>query len=168
MVARIERALEQAAHMKTPTNKLSMSISKKVAKFKAAFGTNWENFSFDGCSSSQSDKDIAEKKITITFKHKKRPAQKSPAKKTKSSRRMHKAEDPNSASINAEGSGSREHSPTEPVVQENVQTPPVSRNLFASPFTVSSESAMVVAMPLATIESLVRRIKRLPACARYR
>ena len=92
MVARIERA----ARRKTPTDKLSMLISKKLAKFKAAFGTNWENFSFDGCSSSRSDKDAAEKKITITFKHKKRPVQKSSAKKTKSSKRIHTAEDPNS------------------------------------------------------------------------
>ena len=123
MVARIERALEWATRRKTPTGKLSMSISKKLAKFKAAFGKNWENFSFDGCSSSQSDKDVVEKKITINFKQKKRPAQKSPMKKTKSARRTATVEDPNSVSINADGSGSREHSPTEPAVQENVGTP---------------------------------------------
>ena len=82
MVARIERALKWAARKKTPTDKLSMSISKKLAKFKAAFGTNWENFSFDGCSSLQFDEDAVEKKITINFKQKKRLAQKSPAKKT--------------------------------------------------------------------------------------
>ncbi|XXG73278.1 hypothetical protein AAC387_Pa07g2225 [Persea americana] len=52
MVARIERALERAVRRKTPTDKLSMSISKKLAKFNAAFKTNWENFSFNGCSSS--------------------------------------------------------------------------------------------------------------------
>ena len=40
MVAHIERSIERAAHRKTPTDKVSMSISKKLAKFKAAFETN--------------------------------------------------------------------------------------------------------------------------------
>ena len=93
-----------------------MSISKKLAKFKVAFGTNWENFSFDGCSNSQFDEDAAVKKITITFKHKKRPAQKSLAKKTKSARKTPTVEEPNSASKNAKRPSSREHSLTEPAV----------------------------------------------------
>ena len=40
--------------------------------------------------------------------------------------------------------------------------PPVSRKLFAYPVPVSSESALVVAAPMGTLESLVWRIKRLP------
>ncbi|XXG88800.1 hypothetical protein AAC387_Pa12g0966 [Persea americana] len=66
---------------------LNLSISKKLAKFKASFGTSWEDFSMDGCSSSQSDKDLTRKKITTTFASKKRAAVKSPREKRKSSRR---------------------------------------------------------------------------------
>ena len=63
--------------------KLSISIGKKLGKFKAGFGTNWEDFSFDGCSNSQSNEDVKKKKITITFTHKKRPVVKSLEKKKK-------------------------------------------------------------------------------------
>ena len=59
-----------------------MSIGKKLEKFTAGFGTNLEDFSFDGCSSSQSNEDVRKKKIKITFTHKKRPAMKS-SRKTK-------------------------------------------------------------------------------------
>ena len=55
------------------------------------------------------------------------------------------------------------HSPEQSAVQENVGThPPVSKKLFASPVPVSSKYTLVVVALLATLKSLVWRIKRLP------
>ena len=61
-----------------------------------------------------------------------------------------------------EGYGSRPHSPALPPIQEVLGTPLVSKTLFISPIPVSSESALVVSAPFATLESLVWMIKRLP------
>ena len=148
-----------------------MSIEKKCNKFKAGFRTNWEDFSFDGCSSSQSE-DVKKKKITITFTHKKKPIVKSQVEKKKTSRRTVPLfqETP---LLMIEGSVSRLHSPVKvqefvqesvqelptPPVQEPVCTPPISTTLFSSPLPTSSGSALAVSAPLATLVSLVLRIK---------
>ena len=78
---------KRAVHRNTPLEKLAMLVRKKLEKFRADFETNWDDFSFDGCSSSQSDEDVRKKKIKITFTHKKMPAMKSPVKKKKTLRR---------------------------------------------------------------------------------
>ena len=60
------------------------------------------------------------------------------------------------------GSSDRPPSPSLSVNIEIMGTPQVSRTLFTSPVPVSSESALAVLAPFATLDSLVWRIKRLP------
>ena len=57
LVARLERSCERAEHGKVPTEKLTISIRKKLSKFKGAFGTTFEDFTMNGCSSLQSDEE---------------------------------------------------------------------------------------------------------------
>ena len=61
-----------------------------------------------------------------------------------------------------EGSGSRPHSPSVPLIEQVLGTHLVSRTLFTSPVPISSESALVVSAQPATLDLLPWRIKRLP------
>ena len=119
MVDLIELSFKRATRRNTPLEKLAMSVGKKLKKFRAGFGTSWEDFSFNGCSSSQSDEDVGKKKIKITFTHKKMIVVKSPGKTKKKMSRRKTLLFQETPLLMIEGSSSRQHSPIK--VQEFVQ-----------------------------------------------
>ena len=117
LVARLERSCERAEHGKVPTEKLTISIRKKLSKFKGAFVTTFEDFTMDGCSSLQSDEEDVKKKITITFKHRKRAAVRSPGLKKSTKRTTTPEFESKPLQRFVEGSGSRPHSPSVPPIE---------------------------------------------------
>ena len=86
LVAHLERSCKREERRKVPIEKLTTSIRKKLKKFKGAFGTTFEGFTMDWCSSSQSNEEDVKKKITITCKHWKGTAVKSPGLKKNTKR----------------------------------------------------------------------------------
>ena len=162
LVAHLERSCARVKRRKVPIEKLTTSIQKKLSKFKGAFGTTFEDFTMDGCSSSQSDEKDVKKKITITFKHRKRAAVKSPGLKKSTKRTRPPVDAEPHQQFMVEGSGSRRHSLAVPPIGQVLGTPSISRTLFTSPIPISSESALVVSTQPTTLNSLLWRIKWLP------
>ncbi|XXG69352.1 hypothetical protein AAC387_Pa06g2243 [Persea americana] len=160
LVARLERSCERVERKKVPIEKLTTSIHKKLSKFNSAFGTTFEDFTMDPCSSSQSDEEDVKKKITITFKHRKRVVVKSPGLKKSTKRTTPPVDAEPFQQFMVEGFGP--HSLVVLPIEQVLGTPSVTRTLSTSPVPVSSESAMVVSAQPATLDSLLWRIKRLP------
>ncbi|RWR88564.1 Ulp1 protease family, catalytic domain-containing protein [Cinnamomum micranthum f. kanehirae] len=143
LVARLERSCDRAERCKLSIEKLTTSLRKKLTKFKGAFGTTFEDFSMDGCSSSHSDEEDV-KKFTITFKHRKRAAVKSSGIKKSAKRSCELVDADPLQQFIAEGSGSRPHSPAAPPIEVVLGTPSVSRTSFTSPFIFSIHSNYVL------------------------
>ncbi|XXG63044.1 hypothetical protein AAC387_Pa05g1314 [Persea americana] len=118
LVAHLECSSARVEHRKVPIEKLTTSIWKKLSKFKGAFGTTFEDFTMDGCSSLQSDEeDVKKKKITITFKHRKRVAVRSPGLKKSTKRTTTPEFESKPLQRFVEGSGSRPHFPSVPPIE---------------------------------------------------
>ena len=116
----------------------------------------------DEDSSLQFDKEEVKKKITIIFTHRKRATVKSTESKKSTKRTAPPVAEPLQQFM-IEGFGNRPHSLAIPPIKEVLGTPLISRTLFTSPIPVSSESALVVSAPFATLDPLLWRIKRLPS-----
>ena len=155
LMARLECSCERAEHKKVPIEKVTTSIRKKLTKFKGAFGTTFEDFTMDGCSSSQSDEEDVKNKITITFKHRKRAVVKSPGLKKRTKRTTPPVDVEPLQHWVIEGPDSRPHSPVVPPIKQVLGTPLGSRTLFTSPISVCSESTLVVSAQQATLDSLL-------------